>query len=84
MNWMYHGMKEGESRKSVLQESWGSLGGIPHIMVEWKEGSMDEGLDVGEVCKDCLDGDRSLSGSPGLVHLVEWVGWRPSSMCVPQ
>jgi hypothetical protein len=43
MNWMYHGMEEGESHKLVLQESWGGLGGSPCIMVEWKEGSMDGG-----------------------------------------
>jgi hypothetical protein len=46
MNWMYHGMGEGESHKLVLQGSLGSLGGLGgdlQFMVEWKEGSMGEG-----------------------------------------
>jgi hypothetical protein len=49
MNWMYHGMEEGESRKPVLQESLGGGGGggglgESHlIVVEWKEGSMNGG-----------------------------------------
>jgi hypothetical protein len=67
MNWMYRGMGEGESRKQVLQESLGGLGGSPHIMVEWKEGSKDRGW--------ALEG-VSMTSWMGIVHSLV-----PSRVC---
>jgi hypothetical protein len=54
----------------MLQESLGGLGGSPHIMVEWKEGSKDEGWVMEGLCHDSLDGDCSQLGPSGFVLLV--------------
>jgi hypothetical protein len=59
MNWMYHGMGEGESRKMVLQESWQGLG---EVLKSWWNGKRGQhkGVDLwGGVCHGYLDSDLS-------------------------